>query len=268
MTTKGAEMPKRDSSPAGSPCWADLWTSDVQGSAKFYGELLGWEAQEPSAEFGGYFMFHHNGVPVAGGMGDMGDMLADNSWKIYLTSDDIAKTVDLAERNGAEIHFPPMSIADLGTQTVLSDSTGAIVGSWQPGTFSGFGVLNEPGDPSWFELFTRDFENSISFYKSVFGWEFDIVSDNEQMRYATMRNPEGSAGDWLAGVMDASGFLPDGAPDHWSVYWEVQDANESVEKVKSLGGSVIMDAEDTPYGKLATVLDPFGAQFKLRTSPK
>jgi uncharacterized protein len=32
-----------------------------------------------------------------------------------------------------------------------------------------------------------------------------------------------------------------------------------------LGGSLVADAEDTPYGRLATVSDPAGAQFKLRT---
>jgi predicted enzyme related to lactoylglutathione lyase len=36
--------------------------------------------------------------------------------------------------------------------------------------------------------------------------------------------------------------------------------------VKALGGSVVMDPQDTPFGRLATVLDPAGAQFKLRTS--
>ena len=59
-------MPTRDHAPLGSPCWTDLWTSDVEGSRRFYSELLGWEAQEPSPEFGGYFMFTRNGAPVAG----------------------------------------------------------------------------------------------------------------------------------------------------------------------------------------------------------
>ena len=66
-------MVTRDSAPVGSPCWADLWTSDVEGSRTFYSELFGWEAQEPSPEFGGYFMFTRDGVPVAGAMGDMGE---------------------------------------------------------------------------------------------------------------------------------------------------------------------------------------------------
>ena len=50
-------MPTRDIAPIGSPCWVDLWTSDVEGSRRFYRDLFGWEAEEPSAEFGGYFMF-------------------------------------------------------------------------------------------------------------------------------------------------------------------------------------------------------------------
>ena len=166
-------MPKRDSAPIGSPCWADLWTSDVDGSRRFYCDLFGWEAQEPSAEFGGYFMFTRDGVPIAGGMGDMGDMPANNTWKVYLATDDIAKTVEAAEANGAEIIAPPMAVADLGIQAVLVDPTGAHVAAWETGTFPGFTVLGEPGAPSWSELFTRDHATAVAFYRSVFHWDVD-----------------------------------------------------------------------------------------------
>ena len=98
-------------------------------------------AEEPTPEFGGYFMFTRDGVPVAGGMGDMGDMPADNSWKVYLATDDIAKTVKAAEADGAELFGPAMPVADLGIQAVLADPTGAALGAWQPGTFPGFTVL-------------------------------------------------------------------------------------------------------------------------------
>ena len=30
---------------------------------------------------------------------------------------------------------------------------------------------------------------------------------------------------------------------------------------------MVADAEDTPYGTLAVVKDPMGAEFKLRTAP-
>jgi predicted enzyme related to lactoylglutathione lyase len=128
---KEPAMPTRDGAPLGSPCWIDLWTSDVEASRRFYEELFGWKAQEPSPEFGGYFMFTRDGVPVAGCMGEMGDLPADNSWKVYLASDDIERTVKSAVSAGAEIMFPTMAVADLGVQSVIVDPTGATVGLWR-----------------------------------------------------------------------------------------------------------------------------------------
>jgi uncharacterized protein len=257
-------MPYKDSARTGSPCWADLWTSDTEGSRSFYSHVFGWRAEEPSPEYGGYFMFSKDGVPTAGGMGDMGDMRANDTWKIYLATDDIAKKVEGAEGEGAQVVVPPTPVADLGTQAVLVDPTGATVGVWEPGTFPGFSVLGEQGAPSWFELHTRDYSGAVSFYRSVFGWDSVTVSDNEQMRYTVMRDPLGE-GD-LAGIMDASGFLPEGSGSFWFVYWEVDDQDGTISTVEVLGGSVLIAPQDTPHGRLATVADPCGAQFKLRTT--
>jgi predicted enzyme related to lactoylglutathione lyase len=257
-------MTTRDSAPSGSPCWVDLWTSDVEGSRKFYGELFGWEAQEPSPEFGGYFMFTRNGVPTAGAMGDMGDMAADNQWKIYLATDDIAKTLETAQSSGAQVISAAMPVADLGIQALLNDPTGAHHGAWQPGTFPGFTVLNEHGFPSWFELHTRDHAAAVAFYRAVYRWETSTLGDSDEFRYTTMRDPEGKSD--LAGIMDARAFLPEGAPAQWSIYWEVDETDATVAKVRALGGAVIAEPQDTPFGRLATVVDPAGAPFKLRTS--
>ncbi|HEX4244232.1 MAG TPA: VOC family protein [Acidimicrobiales bacterium] len=257
-------MTTRERAPIGSPCWADLWTSDVEGSRKFYGELLGWESEEPNPEFGGYFMFTRDGLPVAGGMGDMGDdMPANDTWKIYLATDDIDKTAAAAVAQGAEIIAPAMPVADLGIQLVLTDPTGAHLGAWQPLAFPGFTVLNEHGTESWCELFTRDHATAVAFYRSVFQWDTTTVGDSDEFRYTTMSGPDGD----LAGIMDATAWLPEGVPAHWSIYWEVDDIDATVATVKALGGSVVADPEDTPYGRLGTVTDPAGAQFKLRTTP-
>ncbi len=257
-------MTTRERAPIGSPCWVDLWTSDVEGSRAFYSTLFGWEAEEPNPEFGGYFMFTRAGVPVAGGMGDMGDeMPADNTWKVYLDTDDIAKTIELATEARAQVHSPSMAVADLGIQAVLEDPTGATLGAWQPGTFPGFTVIGEHGAPGWFELFTRDFATAADFYRAVFHWETELVGDTDEFRYLTMRDPGG--GGELAGIMDASAILPDGVGAYWSIYWEVDDADASIVQVQALGGSVVAEAADTPYGRIATVSDPAGAEFKLRT---
>ena len=63
--------------------------------------------------------------------------------------------------------------------------------------------------------------------------------------------------------MDASGFLPAGVPGQWSIYFRVDDIDAALANVTELGGSVTQPAEETPYGRLATVTDPLGATFKL-----
>ena len=259
-------MTTRTEAPTGAPCWADLWTSDIEGSRHFYGELFGWEANEPDPQFGGYFIFTRNGVDVAGCMGDMGPMQATDTWKPYLATTDIAATAAAAEAEGAELLGPVMPVGDIGIQAVLNDPTGAHVGAWQALTFAGFTVLDEPGTPSWFELLTRDHAAAVAFYRTVFGWETDVVSDTDEFRYTTVRGP-GGAGHELAGVGDASGFLPEGVPSHWSIYWHVDDVDAALAAVQSLGGSVVRAGEDTPYGRLAEAADPAGAHFKLRTPP-
>jgi predicted enzyme related to lactoylglutathione lyase len=208
-------------------------------------------------------MFTREGVPVAGAMGDMGEARAENIWKIYLNTGDIATTLSAAEAEGAQIVLPAMPVADLGIQAVLNDPSGAYLGAWQAGIFPGFTVLNEHGAPSWFELHTRDYAAAVTFYRSVFGWDTNVIGDSDAFRYTTMKNPGGDAE--LAGIMDAAGFLPEGVPAHWSIYWEVDDIGASVTALEALGGSVVTPVEDTLHGRLATVADPVGAEFKLRT---
>jgi predicted enzyme related to lactoylglutathione lyase len=262
-------MAVRDTATPGAPCWTDLWTSDVGGARRFYGELFGWGSEEPDEQFGGYFSFTRNGERVAGCMGDMGDMKANNTWKPYLATDDIAKTIEAAEAQGAQIVVPGMAVADLGVQGVMTDPGGSTIGIWQPKTFQGFAVLGEHGAPSWFELHARNHARAVAFYRSVFSWDTTdttAVADADEFRYTTFRSSAG--GDDVGGVMDARNFRAEGTPDEWSVYWEVDDCAAATAKVQNLGGSVIMGLDDTPYGVLAVVSDPFGAQFKLRTSPK
>lgn len=252
-------MTTRDRAPKGSPCWVDLWTSDVEGSRRFYSELFGWEAAEPEAEFGGYWMFLRDGQPVAGGMGPMGDAAPDNRWKPYFQVDDAARAVATAQSSGATASFEPMPVADLGIQSVLTDPTGATFGVWQPGSFHGFPVLNEDGTPSWFELHTPGFDRAIEFYTTVLGWQTDVVSDSDEMRYRIVRDADRDG--HVAGVLDSTAI---GSGPAWYTYWEADDVDATVERATKLGATLVRAPMDTPYGRLAQLADPAGAPFHLR----
>jgi predicted enzyme related to lactoylglutathione lyase len=178
-----------NSAPLGKPRWCDLWTSDVEGSRRFYPQLFGWEALEPDPRYGGYFNFARHGAWTAGCMGPMGDMKANDTWKPYFNTDNIEATLEQAEAAGANVQSGAMPVGDLGLQAVVTDPYGAVFGLWQPGAFAGFSVIGQPGAPSWFELHTREHAGSVAFYREVLGHEIDPVSDTDEFRYSTFRSP-------------------------------------------------------------------------------
>jgi hypothetical protein len=246
--------------PAGAPCWIDLLSTDTGRAAGFYTELFGWTAGEGSPEFGGYFMFSKDGVPVAGCMPNQGGTGAPDGWSVYLSVGDAKAVADTAVAHGGALSEGPMDIADLGIEAVMTDVAGARIGVWQPKAFPGFpGYSGQHGTPEYFELLTREYQQAVKFYTDVFGWDGTVAGDTDEFRLTVLADGEQT----LAGIMDGSGFLPDGQDDHWGVYFKVADTDEALAEVTRLGGTVVQEAMDTPYGRLASAADPLGARFKI-----
>lgn len=252
-------MPIRDTAPLGAPCWIDLGTSDPEGARAFYGQLFGWTAEAAGEEYGGYINFSKNGSAVAGCMRNSGDMGFPDAWSVYLASADVQATADAVPAAGGQVVVAPMEVPAQGTMAFFADPGGAMVGAWQPGGHNGFQIFNEPGTPVWFEVLTRDHNATVRFYESVFGWQTDVLSDTPEFRYTTL----GKGDDALAGIMDATDYLPAEVPPHWSLIFLVEDTDAGVAKVQELGGTVLREPEDTPYGRVAQVTDTTGAVFSL-----
>jgi predicted enzyme related to lactoylglutathione lyase len=243
----------------GAPCWIDLYSSDTDKATEFYGELFGWTKEVQREEFGGYFTFLKDGKHIGGCMRNDGQEGQPDMWTVYLTTDDIERTAADAKAKGGRVHMEPMQVAENGSFAIIGDPGGAGIGAWQPGEVTGFEVWNETGTPKWFELFTRDYDGSVDFYRDVFKWNTHTEGDTPEFRYTTFREGEQN----LAGIMDATQFLPEGEPAFWSVYFGVDDVDAALGKIVELGGTVTRPAEDTPYGRLAQAADPTGTPFKL-----
>lgn len=256
-------MPANPPVPSGAPCWIDLFSSDPDRAAEFYGRIFGWTAGEPDTEYGGYVNFTKNGMPIAGMMRNDGSAGQPDGWTTYLSVPDAKATTEAVVAAGGQAHLEPMQVGPLGSMGLVADPGGAAIGLWQPGLHQGFGLTSEAGAPCWHELHTRDYARVLDFYRTAFGWETRTMSDDDTFRYTQMVVGDGE----YAGVMDASGFLPEGAPSAWQIYIGVEDADATLAVAVELGGAVVQPAEDSPFGRMAQLADPTGASVKVVAVP-
>ncbi|GAA3564824.1 VOC family protein [Microlunatus spumicola] len=246
----------------GTPCWVDLFTSDPERSGAFYAAVLGWELTDLGEELGGYTLARSGGEVVAGLMRNSGDSGSPDTWSTYLATDDVEATVARAVEAGATVLAPPMPLGRLGSTAVVVDPAGAVVGLWQGDEHRGFTRHGEPGSVVWSEVHSKSFGASRDFYATVFGWRYEVTGDSDDFRYLTAKVD----GTEVAGVMDSARFLPDAVPSHWAVYLGVEDADAAERTAVEHGATVLMSAQDTPFGRIADLLDPTGAPFKLHAS--
>src|SRR5260370_973235 len=132
------------------------------------------------------------------------------------------------------------------------------------------------GTPNWVDLPTTDQDAAKAFYAGLFGWTYDDQPMDEGAVYSLAKlgdhmvaaispqPPEMAA----AGARWGGGRPPpmmEGVPNHWHVYFAVEDTDASAAKVTELGGTVLVPPFDTPVGKIAVVQDPQGAAFSIMT---
>jgi predicted enzyme related to lactoylglutathione lyase len=252
-------VPIRQRAPLGAPCWIDLLTSDLDRAMDFYGTVFGWTFESAGPEYGGYVTASKDGRQVAGLMGNDPQFRTPDGWTTYLHTADIKATFAAATSAGGAARSAPMEIKDKGHMATLTDPTGGFFGLWQPNGHNGFEVVNEAGAPVYFQLTTREYGKALDFYREAFGWHTETVADSDEFRYSTAIFD----GDALLGVMDGTRDLAEGVSSSWSFFLGAEDVDKTVQLVKENGGTVIRDAEDTPYGRLAAVADPTGAGFNL-----
>ena len=188
-------------------------------------------------------------------------------WKVYLAIDDIDATASQVSNLGGTVIVDEFDEDESGRMMLAQDPTGAMIQFWQAKANIGCEVRDEHGALTWVELLTSDQEGAGKFYTELLGIGLDIE---------TMPTPEGNPYHMLmtemgpvAGIMPLPDHLVEmGVPPHWEVYFRVDDANAIVEKVKSLGATVLFGPEVLPMvGTFAVIQDPQGAVFGVQQAP-
>jgi predicted enzyme related to lactoylglutathione lyase len=115
-----------------------------------------------------------------------------------------------------------------------------------------------PGVPCWVDTTQPDPDAAAAFYAELFGWELENAM------------PEGSPKYYIARLggkdVAAVSALPPGAPESaaWNTYVWVDSADETADKARAAGGSVLMEPGDVgDAGRMAVFADPGGAAFSV-----
>ena len=120
-------------------------------------------------------------------------------------------------------------------------------------------TTHAPGTFCWPELTTTDQAGAEKYYSELFGWQ-------------TVKNPMGPdahytifmKGDHSVSAAAQQGPEQKGMPSHWLSYASTASVDASIEKAKSLGGTVIAGPFDVmEHGRMAVLADPTGAAFAL-----
>ncbi|MEN3584296.1 MULTISPECIES: VOC family protein [unclassified Streptomyces] len=114
-----------------------------------------------------------------------------------------------------------------------------------------------PGAVCWIDLGTPDVPAAASFYRAVFGWEFESMGEEDR--------PEG-------GMFRKDGRLVGGLGTHseegerptWMLYYSVRDADATTRDVERAGGTVRVAPRDLgEWGRMAQYTDPSGGRFAV-----
>jgi uncharacterized protein len=106
------------------------------------------------------------------------------------------------------------------------------------------------------ELNTPDLAKAKTFYSALFGWEYQDNDMGPLGIYSTFKPSEGPGGGAYSD--------PNGGNRGWLAYVGVQDINQSTDKARSLGATILIGPQEIPgVGKMTIFQDPTGCNIAI-----
>lgn len=119
----------------------------------------------------------------------------------------------------------------------------------------------KPGTFCWVELGTSDGTAAKNFYTQLFGWDHEDMPMGAEGTYTMLKLNGKDVGGLYTLMPD---MVAQGVPPHWLSYVCVTNVDESAEKAKAEGATIMKGPFDVfTIGRMAVVKDPTGAVFAL-----
>jgi hypothetical protein len=249
--------------PPGAPCWFELGTTDQSAAKRFYGQLLGWTAQDnPMGPDEVYTMFQLDGRHTGAVYtlpAKLSALGVPPHWNVYFATPDVDQSVVRVSELGGTLVQPPFDVMDAGRMAICKDPGGAMFSLWQARRHHGVAALNENNAVCWSELLTWELAKVSEFYSGLFGWK--TKSSGNMPTYL----------EFSAGAQPRGGLMQmeeefQGMPSQWGIYFMVADCDAAAAKARELGATVRHGPFSAPgVGRMAMLADPQGAGFSIIT---
>jgi len=119
----------------------------------------------------------------------------------------------------------------------------------------------KPGTFCWIELGTSDDNAAKTFYTQLFDWDYVDNPMGPDAVYTILKLNGKDVGGLYKLMPD---MVAQGIPPHWLSYIAVSNVDETAEKVKTAGATLMKEPFDVAtIGRMAVVQDPTGAVFAL-----
>jgi len=245
--------------PRGQFVWHELLTTDTAAAGAFYPRVAGWKSEAWEKD-SSYTLWVGRAGPMGGVMRMPEDAGAGPShWMPYISTPDVAATVEAARNLGARVCKDTTEIPNAGTFAVLADPQGATfaVHATSMPTGNAGGAPNE-GDFSWHELATTDPDAALPFYSELFGWKAGPRHDMGEIGFYQIFTQGGRQ---IGGIYK---LQPGITTSHWLSYVRVSDVGKAAKAAKAAGGRVLHGPAEVPGGDwIAQIADPQGAMFAV-----
>lgn len=251
-----------DTHTPGRWVWMELVTEDPVKARHFYGQVFGWTFEDFEQGEQTYVLIRSGDRPVGGILQRRKEPEADRSaqWIGMLSVPDVEQATAHAADAGATTLIPPGKLRGRGTVAVLSDPEGAL-----------FAIIRtDAGDPAdsfppvnswlWMELWARDAPGMSAFYEDIGG--YTVTRPGQQARRGDRPEYHLVADGYArAGIVE---MKRQDLPSAWLPYVRVADLRQTLDRVRSAGGDVLIEPDpDIRAGRIAVIVDPQGAAFGI-----
>lgn len=238
--------------------WHDLLTDDIAAARIFYGRLFGWTFE--GGDESGYVAILNHTRPI-GGMISLEALERERDrgrWLASLSVKDVDQAAEFVRTSGGVIHEQPRTIRGRGRIAIVSDPQDAQFVLLHSGSGDPLDRPLAMNEWMWNELWTHEKDAAIDFYSLLVGYTHDIVEDDSGGSYDVLKT----------GIQPRAGIASitrKNVRPMWLPYIRVLNPDLMVEKVKKLGGRVILAPNpDFENGLVAIVADPEGGVFAMQ----